>query len=165
MLDAIAYDINVDNTMPHHEVKVIILPKNTNSTEGNDQILVDEVFDYLYQRMIPPTTLRVLLPANIDIDIEVTVKAINVDPGYIRYEVERVIREYFDSIASKIGEKFYPTDLAAVIRNMPNVNQISSLIATPTIIDETIHVSNVDKSITIPKFARAKLNKIQVNLE
>lgn len=129
--DARAYDINTNPDIPHHEVRVLIIPEDMSA----NKILVNEVYDYLYQRMIPPTNLHVTLPSSIPINIDVTVKKLDdIDDGALEYKIISTVKDYFAGRSGKIGEDFYPTDLSTRIANIDSVRHVISM--TPSSIIE-----------------------------
>lgn len=147
--EARAYDINVNTDIPFHEVRVLVVPEDDTSS---NHILVDEVYRYLYQRMIPPTTLTVTLPTDIFIDIEVVVRKLpGIDDGVLEYEIDKIIRDYFDSRSNVIGEDFYPTDLSIKIASLTYVKYVVSI--------------SPSESVSIEDLSRAKLGKLTIKIE
>lgn len=124
--DAKAYDINTKPDLClHHEVKVLVTPKDS---QGDNTILNKNVYNYLYERMIPPTNLQILTPSYIYIDVDIVVKQLdNMIEGGIEYNIRNAVEEYFQERIGAIGEKFYPSDLTAIISNIPGVRYLISL--------------------------------------
>lgn len=124
VVDARAYDINTNRDIPFHVVKVLIIPED----KASGSVILKNVYDYLYKRVIPPTNLQVTLPSEIVIDISITVKSIDsVDKGELEYKIISTVKDYFKNKSHIIGEDFYPTDLSTVIANIPNVKYIVSM--------------------------------------
>jgi uncharacterized phage protein gp47/JayE len=130
--DARAYDINTKPDLClYHEVKVLITPEDNN---GDINILKDRVYNYLSQRMIPPTNLQILTPSYIDIDIEVIVKKLDTAvEGRLSYQLQQNIIEYFKDREGSIGEDFYPSDLSSILRNTEGVRSIISISPNNTV--------------------------------
>lgn len=127
VVDAKAYDINNNPDLClHHEVKVLIVPEDYNSSLD---ILKSNVYNYLYDKMIPPTALQVLTPSLINIDISLTVSGIKKENNdEMEYEIREAVSDYFDDISGSIGENFYPTDLSAKINSkISNIKYIASI--------------------------------------
>lgn len=124
--DAKAYDINTKPDLClYHEVKVLIIPKDEHA---DVKLLHEKVYNYLYQRMIPPTNLQILAPSTIYIDINVEVKAMpTVSASRLEYDVYSAIVSYFEDRAGTIGENFYPSDLSATIVAVEGVRYIVSI--------------------------------------
>ena len=124
--EARAYDINTKPDLClYHEVKVLITPKDP---AGATDVLKEKVYNYLYERMIPPTNLQVLLPSYIDIDISVQVKKLdNIIEGRLAYELQSAIESYFSSREGAIGERFYPSDLIASLSRIEGVRYIIAM--------------------------------------
>lgn len=136
--DAKAYDINTNPTIPFHEVRVLVIPKDMSS----NKVLVDEVYNYLYKRMIPPTNLHVTLPSSIAINISVTVrKSDDIDSGTLEYQISDTIRQYFKSRTGNIGEDFYPADLSSKISAIDGVRHLMSMTPTSVIEIEDLSVA------------------------
>lgn len=126
-----AYDVNTNPDIPYHEVRVLIIPDSNSSNSS----LVDEVYNYLYQRMIPPTNLQVTLPSAININVDIVVKALeNTDKGALEYEIIETVKSYFNDLSKHVGEDFYPADLSAKISRIQNVRYLMSL--TPNTVVE-----------------------------
>lgn len=134
--DARAYDINTNPSIPYHEVRVLIIPEDISFKK----VLVDEVYNYLYKRMIPPTNLHVTLPSSISINIDIVVKkSDDIDTGTLEYQISNTIKEYFNNRIGSIGEDFYPADLSSKISNLDSVRHIISM--TPTSVVEIEELS------------------------
>lgn len=127
--DAKAFDVNnAPELCLYHEVKVVILPEG-GDTENT--ALVSEVYDYLYQRMIPPTNLQVTTPKYIPVDIDVHVTR---NPLVYKYADDGVadgvmiaIQEYFQNRRGAVGEDFNPNDLIAAITSLPDVKSVTRI--------------------------------------
>ena len=126
--DAKAYDINVaPDLCLFHEVKVVIVPESGTSSNAT---LRESVYNYLYQRMIPPTNLQVLSPSEVPIDIEIVVKQMeykNATEGAVDYTIREVVEEYFNERMSAVGQDFYPSDLGARITAIGDVQYLISI--------------------------------------
>lgn len=124
--DAKAYDVNVKPDLClYHEVKVLITPEDS---EGDIESLKHRVYNYLSQRMIPPTNLQILAPSYIYIDIGVVVKKLDTTTeGRLSYQLQQSITEYFKSREGLIGEPFYPSDLSSILRDIEGVRAIISM--------------------------------------
>lgn len=123
--DAKAYDINVNPDIPHNEVRVLVIPTDSNASS---KVLIKQVYDYLYQRMIPPTNLQVSVPSIIPINLDITVKKLdNTDSGELEYAISRAVKNYFESKTREIGEDFYPIDLSTAISSVTNVKYVVSM--------------------------------------
>lgn len=141
--DAKAFDVNnAPDLCLYHEVKVVILP---DGGDTENETLVKEVYDYLYQRMIPPTNLQVMTPNYLPVDIDVHVVR---NPIVYKYADDGVedgvmiaIQDYFQSRRGAIGEEFNPNDLIAAITSLPEVKTVSSI--TPSIPIEAPGISMV----------------------
>lgn len=123
--DAVAYDINTaPDLCLHHEVKVVIIPESGVVSEG----LLSSVYNYLYQRMIPPTNLQVLAPSYVPIDIEINVKlASGLVEGGVEYHVREVVESYFEQRKESLGEKFYASELIPVVQSVSGVRYVISI--------------------------------------
>jgi len=134
---AVVYDINnAPDLCLHHEVKVIIVPDNIVSDE---ETLIQVVYNYLYQRMIPPTNLQAIVPAKIPINIHVRVKVMsNLPEGGIDYSIRESLYKFFNNRKSNIGESIYPSEISSVITNVAGVRYIISM--TPT---DVVHMSSL----------------------
>lgn len=141
--DAKAFDVNnAPDLCLYHEVKVVITP---DGGDTENTALVNEVYDYLYQRMIPPTNLQVLAPNYIPVDITVHVSR---NPVVYKYADDGVedgvmiaIQEYFQGRRGLIGEDFNPNDLITAITNLPEVKSVTSI--TPSIPIEAPGISMI----------------------
>ena len=124
--DAKAYDVNVKPDLClYHEVKVLITPEDS---DGDIESLKNRVYNYLSQRMIPPTNLQILAPSYIYIDIGVVVKKLDTTTeGRLSYQLQQSITEYFKSREGLIGEPFYPSDLSSILRDIEGVRAIISM--------------------------------------
>lgn len=141
--DAKAYDINIKPDLClHHEVKVMITPKYPDSDLS---ILKSNVYEYLSQRMIPPTNLQVFTPAYISLDIVVTVNKLEIiTASRLTYNIEQTINNYFRDRSGAIGEPFYPSDLAAIIRNVEGVRNIVSITPSGIVQPEDLQVLSLN---------------------
>lgn len=130
--DAKAYDINTKPDLClHHEVKVLITPQ---SIQDSPELLKEKVYSHLSSRMIPPTNLQILTPAFEYVDIELTVKKLDIiTEGRLTYDIQQAIETYFSNRAGAIGEYFYPSDLLALISNINGVRYITSMTPNTTI--------------------------------
>lgn len=149
VLDAKAYDINIKPDLClYHEVKVLVTPEES---YNSPETLSQTVYDYLSQRMIPPTNLQVLIPSDVYIDISIEVKKLdNKSEKSLEYEIQETVKNYFSSRYGMIGEDFYPADLAAHISRIDNVRYIASITpASPVAIDD---------------FSTAKLGNLSIKL-
>lgn len=136
VLDAKAYDINIKPDLClYHEVKVLVTPEES---YNSPETLSQAVYDYLSQRMIPPTNLQVIIPSDVYIDISIEVKKLdNKSEKSLEYEIQETVKNYFSSRYGMIGEDFYPADLAAHISRIDNVRYIASITpASPVTIDD-----------------------------
>lgn len=123
--DARAYDKNIDPDMAYHVVKVLIVPADAN---GDIEALSSKVYDYLSKRMIPPTNLQVMTPVYEDINISLRVRKLDsITEGRLEYALQQAITEYFQSRSGAIGEPFYPSDLASILRWVEGVRTIVSI--------------------------------------
>lgn len=124
--DAVAYDINVKPDLClYHEVKVLITPEDVN---GSLDLLRDRVYNFLSQRMIPPTNLQILTPSYQFVDIDVVVKKYETTTeGRLSYIIQQAINSYFEDRVGHIGEPFYPADLSSIIRNLEDVRTVISI--------------------------------------
>ena len=123
--EAKAYDVNNKPSLLYHEVQVLIVPENYDESLT---ALQSDVYNYLYQRMIPPTNLQILVPSRIPIDLSITVKKLgNELDDRIIYDIREVVIEYFENRKGTIGEDFYPTDLATIISRVSGVRYIVSI--------------------------------------
>lgn len=140
--DAKAYDINVaPDICLFHEVKVVIIPK---IGEDSLESLRNNVYKYLYQRMIPPTNLQVLTPSKVLVDIKVVVKQIdqNVEGG-LDYQIREVVQNYFNNRSNAIGEDFYPSDLMQEIASIGEVRYIVSMSPTNPVSIQKLSVASL----------------------
>lgn len=134
---AIAYDINTaPDLCLFHEVKVVIIPE-----EGAlSQSLMTNVYNYLYQRMIPPTVLQILSPSTTTLNVSVTVvKNASYLEGGIEYDVTVAIQEYFEELSTKVGGVYTANELMSKITNLKGVRYVKSL--TPSGIQEASMLS------------------------
>lgn len=123
--NAKAYDVNIDREIPYHQVRVLILPEENYFRSAE---LLSKVYDYLYQRMIPSTQLKVMYPDEVVVNISVTVKTVGTNnTERLQYNIEESIRDYFSIKKRGIGESFFPTDLSAVIASIPGVKYITDI--------------------------------------
>lgn len=133
--DAKAYDINTNPDISYNVVEVLIIPKDE---EGSVDILKDAVYQYLSQRMIPPTNLQVMIPSYVYVDIEVVVKKLdNTTEGRLSYAIQQAVKEFFDNRADAIGEPFYPSDLMNMIFDLEGVRTIISMTPNSTVTAES----------------------------
>lgn len=129
--DAKAYDININPSCLHHEVIVRIIPVDE---EGDIEALRSNVYDYLYQRMIPPTNLQVVTPSYITQDISINVKKLDsITEDRLTYIIQQAVVSYFDGRSNSIGETFYPSDLSAIIRGLEGVRTVTSITPNTTV--------------------------------
>lgn len=146
--DAKAYDINTDSNIPYHVVKVLIIPDE--GSEFNTS-LHKSVYDFLYERMIPPTNLQVASPEATVIDIDLSIVA---NPSYIEggieHDIQLKIKEYFRERSNAIGQSFNPYEVVSLVSKVPGVRYVDKI--TPS---DTISVSNT---------ALVKLNKINISI-
>lgn len=136
--DAKAYDINTKPDLClYHEVKVLITPKDSN---GDIDSLKERVYNYLSQRMIPPTNLQILAPSYIYLNIDIKLRKMSTTTeGRLTYLVQQTVEDYFNNREGAIGEPFYPSDLTSIIRNLEGVRAIISI--TPNTPVETADLS------------------------
>ena len=135
--DAKAYDINTKPDLClYHEVKVLVVPSDI---LGDSVVLQDTVYRYLVDKIIPPTNLQVLTPSSHPVDITIVVRKLdNEISSRIEYAISTAVQEYFKDRSGRIGEDFYPVDLATVIQKIPGIRYVSSI--TP---NEIIQVSDM----------------------
>lgn len=125
VLSAKAYDLNNDDSLSYHEVKVLIVPEDS---LGSPETLVSQVYNYLYNRMIPPTALIVETPSTIEVNVDISVMSLpSVDKTSVEYSVRQSVIEYFNNRSGAVGEPFYPADLSAHVSNIPTVKYVTSL--------------------------------------
>lgn len=128
-----AYDVN---TRPDlclvHEVKVLITPTDEGASED---VLKENVRSYLAKRMIPPTNLQILTPSKTPINVSVIVKKVDYElEENTEFAVYEAINNYFGERRGSIGEDFYPSDLAGVLRSLDSVRSVLSV--TPNTVVE-----------------------------
>ena len=130
--DAKAYDINTKPELClYHEVKVLIVPRDK---EGSLEVLKDQVYKFLYNKMIPPTNLQILTPSIVPIDIDITVKKLDtVAGGQVSYAIQQAINTYFNEREGAIGEPYYPSDLLSRVALVGGVKSVLSLTPNNTI--------------------------------
>ena len=142
--DARAYDINVKPELClYHEVKVLITPEDA---DGSIDLLRQRVYDFLSQRMIPPTNLQVLTPSYTYVDIDIVVRKLeNATQGRLSYEIQQAINSYFSERVGNIGEPFDPLDLAATISHLEGVRAIASISPVSSVEAEDLSVIRLGK--------------------
>ena len=147
--DAKAYDINIAPDMClYHEVKVVIVPEK--GTAANTA-LVSNVYNFLYERMIPPTNLQVLAPSDISVDIHVVIaRDTNLVEGGIEYSVKNAIEEYFLNRSGAIGQEFNPNELSAIINQVKGVRYVNEI--TP------------NKIINVDRLSVIKLGNLNISM-
>lgn len=144
--DAVAYDINnsPEGFCLYHEVKVVIMPEVGTAVNNS---LINRVYDYLQKRMIPPTNLQVLAPADKVLDIEITVvKQSGAVEGGIEYSVMEAVQKYFEDRYGAIGESFNPNELIAKLASVQGVRYVDSMTPANTVdvsITEIIRLGTV----------------------
>ena len=145
-----ACDVNVNPDLClYHEVKVLITPTDPS---GDLELLKSKVYNYLYQRMIPPTNLQILSPSYISTNIIVTVKKLDTTTeGRLSYAIEEAITDYFKEREGSIGEAFYPSDLLSIIRDVEGVR---------TVIDITPNTP-----VSVDPLSVIKLGTITINIQ
>lgn len=124
--NAKAYDINtLPDKCAYHVVKVLIVPDDTVTDTA---ILLKSVQEYLSSRMLPPTILEVFLPEEVPIDIDITVKKLDIyDASKIEYEIYQAIQKYFTDRFSEVSEDFYPTDLSTIVAGIEGVRYVTEM--------------------------------------
>lgn len=146
-----AYDINIaPDLCLHHEVKVLVVPDS--GQEDSKDLLLGRVYNYLYNRMIPPTNLQVISPSYTLVDIEISaIKLANYDASAIEYQIYNQVKDYFLGISTAIGETYYPMELMNEISNIEGIRYLSSF--TP------------NTPIEIDKLSVAKLGNISITVK
>lgn len=149
--DAVAYDINnsPEGFCLYHEVKVVIMPEIGTSVNSS---LINRVYEFLQKRMIPPTNLQVLGPANRVLDIDITVvRQTGAVEGGIEYSVIEAVKEYFNDRYGAIGESFNPNELIARVSSVQGVRYVERITpATPVSVTmtEIIRLGTVTVHVT-----------------
>lgn len=101
--DARAYDIKTSpESCLYYEVKVLVLPESF--TDGSLDLLRTSVYNYLSDKIIPPTVLSVITPStrSIDISAKIVTDGTYTDE-YTQYEITKNLTEYFSDLATSIG--------------------------------------------------------------
>lgn len=147
--DAIALDINkAPDLCLHHEVKVIIIPKEGSSANNS---LLNTVYNYLYSRMVPATNLQVLAPNYVPINVAITVKK---NPSYLEggldYSVKEAVESFFLSKNTALGESFNPNELISAVSSVSGVRFVTSIDPNSVVtVGQTSIVSLNELSITV----------------
>lgn len=109
----------------HHEVKVIVIPEGSSTPS---KYLKDKVFEYLYQRSIPPVVLHVIDPVYIDIDLNIS---IGMDARYMQeevvYEMKKNLEEYLLEVGKEFGSTIRYTSIISTITKTDGVKYLQSV--------------------------------------
>lgn len=160
--DAKAYDIkNAPDLCQYYEVKVLIIPDSTTISDT----LREEVYNDLVSRSIPPVVVEVLSPEYYPVDIYTKVI---IENNYyeddVKYNINKVLSEYFDSISTELGAQIIPNMIIPLISSVSGVRYVERLVLTDTITrpGETLYVQSPN-TITLPNLTIATLGKVDID--
>lgn len=161
VLDAKAYDINTaPDICLHHEVKVVITPKEENA--GESSVLKNNVYNFLYQRMLPPTNLQVMLPSYINVYVDIKVRKLNITTdSRLKYAVEQTTKDFFKNISSK---SFHPSDLLASFYKLEGFRSLNSIDMYTLDSNNKKVIIPIDKEYIIPELSSVRLSTTESGL-
>lgn len=149
--DAKAYDIKTSpESCLYYEVKVLVLPDSFED-ESLD-LLRTKVYDYLADKIIPPTVLSIITPVTKAIDISATVVSDGTyTDDYIKYEISKSISDYFNDLSTSIGCIISPSTIISLMAKVDGILYIDNITPSETLQLEDLEVptlGNVDITVT-----------------
>ena len=125
VLYAKAYDINkAPDICSYYEIKLLIITDSQSSSKSVE----NSVKEYISRRIIPPTVFSIISPVYETIDISVNIVASDsYTDDNLKYNITRVLKEYFSTLSTSLGYDIIPNILITKISTVAGVEYVESI--------------------------------------